>query len=372
MSGRSVVEAVSLAENLGLVVQVEPVGGSLPEGMVLAQSPEAGIELRKGQVVILQVSRGGKLHPVPDLSGKNLIAAQNLIKESGFTVGDVIKIREGNLSGGTVIAYSPSAPANIISGRKIDLLVQEGGNSEILIPDASRLDESEARKLLGTNGIQVTGVERVYSPLVPEGLVIESKPAAGSAIKLGQGVILKLATQKRPAGYIGDEDINNKNNSSANNNNANNTKQNNNNNNSSVRRVNIQTPAQNNNAQEKKPEPTPEKIPAKTQTQTQVKTQTQQNAQNNNDNNNNNIPPAQDAKAPAATGNKTVNIRYQVPPLTSPMSLKIELTDPKGTRTILNRQARSGESINIPANYSQECMISIYLGGTPVWQEKHK
>ena len=77
---KSIVEAVADAERLELVVQVEPVASTLPEGRVLAQSPEAGKELRKGSVIVLQVAKGGELHPVPDVSGKTLAAAQEEIK----------------------------------------------------------------------------------------------------------------------------------------------------------------------------------------------------------------------------------------------------------------------------------------------------
>ena len=78
---RSVVEAVAEAERLGLVVQLEQVESSMPDGRVLAQSPVAGTELRKGQVIVLQVSHGGELHAVPDLKGKTLAKAQEEIEK---------------------------------------------------------------------------------------------------------------------------------------------------------------------------------------------------------------------------------------------------------------------------------------------------
>ena len=54
------------------------------------------------------------------------------------------------------------------------------------------------------------------------------------------------------------------------------------------------------------------------------------------------------------------------------MDLKIEITDPNGRREVMNRQVRGGENINTTASYSQECVISIYLGGEFVWQEKQR
>ena len=194
---RSVNDAVSEAERLGLVVQIEPVASTLPEGRVLAQTPEAGTELRKGQVIVLQVSRGGELHAIPDVRGKTLAQAQADIKNQGFSLGDVIRIREPDIQAGTVIAQSPSAPANVASGRRIDLLVQDGTPAAevVTIPDVNRMTEAEARSVLEAGGLKVNGVDRVYSPLLPEGLAIETRPGAGTAIRAGQGVTLKLATQ---------------------------------------------------------------------------------------------------------------------------------------------------------------------------------
>ena len=52
------------------------------------------------------------------------------------------------------------------------------------------------------------------------------------------------------------------------------------------------------------------------------------------------------------------------------MNLRIEVTDPSGKRDIMNRQVKGGENINAPVTYSQECMVTIYLGGEFVWQER--
>ena len=398
--GSSTSTAVSEAEKLGLVVQLEPVASTMPEGRVLAQSPQAGENLRKGQVIVLQVSQGGELHPIPDVKGKTLAKAQEEIKSQGFSLGDVIRISEPNVKPGTVIAQSPAAPASVASGRKIDLLVQAGTAQaeNITIPDVNRMTEDEARNVLETGGVKVQGVDRVYSPLVPEGLAIETKPGAGTLIKPGQGVILKLATQRRPAGY---NDVDSKKNTAQ-------TQ-------TSKGNGTVTTPRNTaSNTQEQTPS-------ASTQTQANSSTQrgvtvsvggeddvfigddydlSKQTTTANNNNkastssanstpapsnantqqkaSNSTTPstPAQTSQPEqsqaSSAGNKTARIRYQVPPIAMPMDLRIEITDPNGTRNVMSRQVRSGESINTAASYSQECIIKIYLGGESVWQERQR
>ena len=391
--GSSTVEAVAEAEKLGLVAQLEPVASTMPEGRVLAQSPQAGENLRKGQVIVLQVSQGGELHPVPDVKGKTLAQAQEEIKNQGFSLGDVIRINEPNVKPGTVIAQSPASPANVNSGRKIDLLVQTGTAQaeSITIPDVNRMTEEEARNVLETGGVKIQGVERVYSPLVPEGLAIETKPGAGTLIKPGQGVVLKLATQRRPAGY---SDAQTSSQSSASN--------------SSSRGNGTVTAPRNipteNKVQEQKAQEQTQNAPrgvtvsvggeddvfigddydltttantSKTSTanassNTPASSGTQNQASNSSSQPAQTSQPEQPAQPAQSVGNKTARIHYQVPPLARPMDLKIEITDPNGTRTVINRQVQSGERINTAAGYSQECIIKIYLGGESVWQERQR
>ena len=370
---RSIVDAVAEAEKLELVFQIEPVAGNMPDGIVLAQYPAAGEQMRKGQVVILQVSRTGEMKTVPELRKKTLAAAQKQIQASGFILGDVLRISQQGYMPGTVISQNPAPPEKMMPGRKIDLLVQEGNATDnIIVPDVNRKNETEARKILEASGLKVQGVERAYSPVVPEGLVIETKPVAGTSIKPSQPIVLKLATQKRPAGYL---DESTKTNAGATGT-------------GTVRRVTSQ-PAQNQNQTPAKPNTpaanTPAQ-PAKNNTPTTTPAQPAKTSNNPEVMNapaepkpvpsNNNKAPAQqqtqNKNQPSNSNSKTARVRYQVPPLSSPMNLRIELTDPKGKRDILNRQVRSGESVSVQAQYSQECVISIYLGGEFVWQERQR
>ena len=380
LTGKSLVEAAAESEKLGLVVQVEPVASTMPDGRVLAQSPESGTELRKGQVIVLQVSRSGELHEVPNVKGQTLADAQALIRENGFTLGDVIKIRESGVEPGIVIAQSPASPASVNSGRKIDLLVQDGAASDgsVTVPDVNRMTESEARNLIETSGLKVNGVDRVYSPLLPEGLAIETRPAAGAKLSSGQGVILKLATQRRPAGFMDGKSGSN------------------------VRRV---TTNEDKPQEAKSPSSS---STAKTQTQIQpsnrnvtvsvkgeedvfigddytttpstpAPTQSRQQTASRTSTSSTSKSSAPKSSAPTSTpattstgGSKTARIRYVVPPIAQPMNLRIEVTDPSGKRDILNRQVKGGDSVNATASYSSECMVSIYLGGQSVWQERYE
>ncbi len=395
--GMSIVDAVAEAERAGLVLQVEQVASTLPEGRVLAQSPEAENENGRGSVIVVQVSKSGELHAVPDVKGRTLSQAQSEIKSQGFSLGDVIKIHEPGIQAGIVIAQSPSSPQKVPSGRKIDLLVQEGPASDgvVTVPDVNRMTEQEARSVLSASGVKVQGVDRVYSPLLPEGLAIETRPQAGSTIRAGQGVILKLATQRRPAGFMGNDSrtasnpngtvrrVTSQNSSSQTQQQSQSQSQSQSSSASprtaSTTTVNT-TPSRNNQEEEFIGDDYTISTPAANSrasntntaanTAANVPSRPVQNTQTQAQNRQASSQAAQD-NAPSGRS-KTAKIRYVVPPIAKPMNLRIEVTDPSGKRDVMNRQVRSGESISTTASYTQECVVTIYLGGEFVWQERQK
>ena len=76
--------------------------------------------------------------------------------------------------------------------------------------------------------------------------------------------------------------------------------------------------------------------------------------------------------APVPAGSKVAKIRYQVPPLTKQMPLKIEIVDGSGTRVLLNREVKGGEYVSLEAPYIEEGVVTIFLGGEFVWQDRYR
>ena len=69
---------------------------------------------------------------------------------------------------------------------------------------------------------------------------------------------------------------------------------------------------------------------------------------------------------------KTAKVRYVVPPLISPLSLKITVQDADGVRVLKDVTANGGETFSVPVKYKNEATVSIMLGGEKVWQERYK
>ena len=358
----SLIDAVADAEQLGLSVRIEQMDSKLPTGKVLAQWPEPGTRIRgSDRNVILKISKGGERRPMPNIRDINVTRATRMLEEQGFTVGDIIRIKDSSNSGlpaGSVIAQSPAADLQAIPlSYKVDLLVSEGTeDGRIAVPNASQMTESEAKELLESAGLRVSSVEKQRNRNVSEGQVINTRPAAGTMVNRGDGIRVFIsmgdtspvtgpetaatspATVRPNEPNLTDLTVLDQ-----------------------PRQVRPETTPQRpgSSALENDPHhpefnlPTPGRA---TTTPPPVVT-----------------PVAPTTPIPVANpGDKIARIRYTVPPILRTLPIKIEIVDPRGTRTLLERNARANETIQLDGSYTQEAVVTILLGGEFVWQERYR
>jgi beta-lactam-binding protein with PASTA domain len=344
----SVLDAVDEAERIGLEVKIEQVDSSIPAGTVLAQWPEPGTKVRRDKTIIIKISRGGNKKSVPDLRGMETARALKKIQEQGFTLGDTVKINDDSRAAGTVIAQNPAVPAVVDDEAKIDLLVSLGPvprDGRVPVPDLAQRSEADGKELIAQSGLKFGGTEYVSTQNTPGGMIMSTKPKAGSMVRLGEAVKLVVASnQKKPEPQVtapGSPET------------------------PSGTVTVEQTPTQTVQVGPAGPVKTvvtpkdPEiagalGIPQASGTQAQQPQQQQPQPQ----------------QVQGATG--TAKIRYQVPPITKPMGLKIEMVDAAGTRSLLGRDVKGGEYITLDAPFVKESVVTIYLGGEFVWQERYK
>ncbi|ADE56530.1 MULTISPECIES: PASTA domain-containing protein [Aminobacterium] len=347
----SVVEAVDEAQRLGLKLKIEQIESTLPGGTVLSQWPEPGAKIKKDATVILKVSKGGNRIALPDVRGLEYSQALKKLEESGFQAGDTLRVSDDTRAAGVVIAQSPSAPVMLESTRKIDLLVSQGQVSQnglIQVPEVLQREEQIARKLVEESGLVVANVEYVYTQNSPEGMVISIRPKVGTSLKRGQGVVLQVASLKKPpsqekaevsqAGTVLASAVS-----------------------GTAEKVSGQTEATSKSQLPSGGTLIPVKPPSSkpsTATAPVTKPSTQL--------------AATPKSAPVPAGSKVAKIRYQVPPLTKQMPLKIEIVDGSGTRVLLNREVKGGEYVSLEAPYIEEGVVTIFLGGEFVWQDRYR
>ena len=357
VTGMQLVDALNALQTRGLLAKVDKVDSSAPEDTVVAQNLSAGEKVSKGKVVLLRVSKGGAAQAIPDVRGLKFEEGVKMLSDAGFKVDRVVRVTDKLTPSGTVIAQNPAAPQRVSSNCMVTLLVSSGAkgeNSFVAVPDLRGYGQQAAIDMIEQLGLRLGQTTESPSDAVPEGNSEIARPKAGSRVPAGSLVSLTFARAPLPtdAPPVEAPPANDQDPARA----------------EAVRKVVIK---------ETKPVTIPTKLPARDETQvvetpaqtakpaapaaTQTPAQPAQQQQQ-----------AQPQQAAKPSGpQKTAKVRYQVPPLTKPLSLKIELMDDYGTRVLKDGTAKSGEYISMNVPYTGEARVTIYLGGDFVWQDRY-
>lgn len=334
IEGMSLIDAVDITQKMGLLVRVDKIDSVQPSGTVLSQWPEAGERVKRGKILILKVSKGGNRRAFPDVRGLEYGQAVARVEQDGFSVGDVLKIHDENNPAGVVVAQNPAAPGVMPEGRLVDLLVSLGPESVdgmIVVPDAVGRPRDVAQKLVRESGLVLGGIREVYTQSTAEGFVMRMEPVPGTRVPAGSRVSFVVATLKEPSRPVPSKPVQAE---------------------SKETSVTAEKGSQ--------PAPVAQDVVGSSSPEAEVLETPESPA-----------PVSAPAPAPVVP-TRTARIRYQVPPLTKPMQLKIEMVDTTGTHEILNRSVNGGEYISVDAPYDKEAAITIYLGGTFVWQDRYR
>lgn len=176
LKGRSIEQAVSTLEDLGLRYELDSVYiMDKPPGMVIEQNPNPGTFVKENRTIYLTVntSKAPNVN-FPDVEFKTFREARAIIEGFGLKLGDTSYKADVSLDvvllarfGGTEIKKGESLPR----GSRIDFVLGDGrGSEEVEIPDLVGLTEDEAR-------FSLKGSNLVMGSVVYEGKVTDSANA---------------------------------------------------------------------------------------------------------------------------------------------------------------------------------------------------
>lgn len=352
--GLTAEEASSRLESLGLPARIDLVDSEQPDGTVISQAFAPGEKLEKGKIVNIRVSRGGAKLQIPDVRGMTFAEAAKTLDSLGFSVGNVLRVTDPLKPAGTVIAQNPAAPAMVMKSRMVELLVcegQAGKNEMVQVPDLIGQTEKLARQIVEQSNLTVSNVIYVDSSAVPSGCVSGSQPRAGVRVPFGGAVVLHIAGGDATTGSDSTETA-------------------------TSDEAATQTSAGGAQPDQNLAKPvTPDKPKVSesgkntgtTESTSGVKPQTEPVVTTTTE-----TKLAEQTKPQVAVPKKMAKIRYQVPPISKSMQLKIEITDQSGSRVLKDIQANGGEYISIDTAYTGNAGVSVTLGGELVWQERYQ
>ncbi|MBL6537564.1 Stk1 family PASTA domain-containing Ser/Thr kinase [Streptococcus suis] len=184
--GKDAETAQAELENLGFeVVLKEDYSDTVSAGKVIKTSPNANTSHQKGTTVTVIVSKGVEPVDVPDVTGKSLSEATQLLKSVGLIVGTTTEEFSDQVESGYVISSNPVATTTLEKGTAVNLVVSKG--QAAVMPDFGILQVSyaEARRQLQALGVDVTTIEKfadnAYTSTTGD-LVVGQSPGAGESI----------------------------------------------------------------------------------------------------------------------------------------------------------------------------------------------
>jgi serine/threonine-protein kinase len=202
IGGKNVEQSLEILSPLGLSLAKDGVefDENFPAGAVLRQAPPAGLKVREGKVIRVTLSSGGKVSFVPEIVGKTLAEAQNLLRSAGMTPGALSQAYSQAHPEGEILEQTPAA--GVVGGRgtMVDFKVSKGPPPEgtLLMPDFVNRPVSLARDWAEENKVK-TDVSQESHPEMLSGLVVKQSPAVDAVVAAGQTVSFTVSASTQTA-----------------------------------------------------------------------------------------------------------------------------------------------------------------------------
>lgn len=187
LTGQDIVNVIDIVTAQGLQLKVErrEPHPTLPRDTVISQSPPPGSGIKKGRQVRVVVSQGPSEMTAPKLVGENFRKADIMIRQAGFSPGDVSRVYSDSVDRDIVIAQAPQAGNPIDRDGRISVLVSAGKRAQAFVmPKLTGKKAAEAARTIERIGLQYRLVSRTSAThSQPEDrIVVSQKPGAGHPV----------------------------------------------------------------------------------------------------------------------------------------------------------------------------------------------
>ncbi|MCI9494249.1 MAG: PASTA domain-containing protein [Adlercreutzia mucosicola] len=180
-------EAIAKLGEKGFVAEVTEVKSDEAAGTVLSASPNGGTRADEGSTIALEVATP---RVIPAVAGLSQQEAADALTAEGFTAVEMTQ-QKSNEAAGTVLAVSPEAGTQALSGDTVTLTVAV----PFTVPDVAGLGRDDAVAALEAEGYSVNA-QRYYTEDVAEGTAVGTDPEAGTELNSGSEVTLLIAKSR--------------------------------------------------------------------------------------------------------------------------------------------------------------------------------
>lgn len=190
--GTEVTAAQRSAQRAGLNPEIVEINHpTIPEGMVILQAPEADSTLRKGDSVVLTVSKGPSSQTLPKLVDMTTQDAINTLQPMGITLMVLERVVSTKVQADVIISQSPEAGQQCNSGDIVEVTVSGG---VAYVPSLEGQPFTQAQDMLQAASLalssEVTYVDTDNASL--HNTIASQTPAADTAVIQGAKVTLTV------------------------------------------------------------------------------------------------------------------------------------------------------------------------------------
>ena len=166
-------------------------------GIILDQTPAAGMSVKKDGEVLLVVNSGAKTINVPDVTNYLQADAEQTLQNAGFET-TVIEVPDDKIAAGYVTSTEPKGNATAPEGSTVKILVSTGPeNEQIAVPNVIDKNIEAARTEIEAAGLQVGDVTLQDDSDKPENTVIETNPLPGVPVDPDTKVNIVVSSGKQ-------------------------------------------------------------------------------------------------------------------------------------------------------------------------------
>jgi len=209
VTGKQMTLARQILEDQHLRVTVaETYDASVPVGVVVSQTPEAGTMVKEERAITIYVSKGGEELEMPNLRGLNQSDAIDKLQQMGLRLGSAYETFSDEDSG-TVISQDPRSGTRISKGQTVDITVSKGQKiKKVSVPDVKGVPVDRALTIIEGSSLSVGGTSEQESTQAA-GTVVSQSPAAGTEVDAGSSVRLVVSSGKKSSGNTKGKDTKN-------------------------------------------------------------------------------------------------------------------------------------------------------------------
>jgi beta-lactam-binding protein with PASTA domain len=165
---------------------------TVPDGLVLSQTPAPGTLILPGSDVSVTMSKGPQPIWLPNLANMTQAEAEAALNSIGLVLGAVTEEYSQTVPEGLVISQDPPMGTLLYPGDAASLVIS-GGTGYVAVPDLSGMTQVEAEAALTRVSLGLGALSEEYSANVPAGQVISQDPVADEMVLPESAVALNIS-----------------------------------------------------------------------------------------------------------------------------------------------------------------------------------